>query len=115
MSDFKPVSYNIEIVSQDTWSEIFEMFLDTIPINLVGSTITISVYQGCTTTTALWTATNGSGITITGTNNNKISVSKKVTLAKGDYIWDLKIVYTDLTTKTYIWGDFIVYENKNNV
>jgi len=115
MSDFKPVDYNIEIVSQDTWSELFELFLDTIPINLTGSTITISVYKGCSTSAALFTATNGSGVTIIGVSNNKISVSKKVTLAKGDYIWDLKVVFPDLTTKTYVWGDFIVYETKNNV
>ena len=112
-SNFKPANNSVEIVSGDTWSETFALTLDTVPIVLTGSTIVVSIYKGCSTTAALWTATNGSGVTITGAGFNEISLSKLVTLTKGDYIWDLKVTYIGGIVKTYVWGDFIIYENKN--
>jgi hypothetical protein len=112
-SNFKPANNSVDIVSGDTWSETFELTLNTVPIVLTGSTIVISIYKGCSTTTALWTATNGSGVTITGAGFNEISLSKLVNLDKGNYIWDLKVTYIGGIVKTYVWGDFIIYENIN--
>ena len=112
-SNFKPANNTVEIVTGNTWSETFALTLDTVPIILTGSTILVSIYKGCSTSTALWTATNGNGVTITGAGFNEISLSKIVTLAKGDYIWDLKVTYLDGKVKTYVWGDFIIYENIN--
>jgi hypothetical protein len=112
-SDFKPASFNIDIVKGNTWQEVFALTLNDVPINLSTATVLVSVYKGCSTSAALFTATNGNGITILGVSNNNISISKIVPLDKGNYIWDLKITYLDGTIKTYLWGDFIVYENIN--
>jgi hypothetical protein len=112
-SNFKPANNSVDIVTGNTWSETFALTLDTVPIILTGSTILVSIYKGCSTNAALWTATNGDGVTITGAGFNEISLSKIVTLAKGDYIWDLKVTYLDGKVKTYVWGDFIIYENIN--
>lgn len=112
-SNFKPANNSVEIVSGDTWSETFALTLDTVPIVLTGSTIVVSIYKGCSTNLPLWTATNGNGVTITGVGFNQISLSKIVGLDKGDYIWDLRVTYLDGKVKTYVWGDFIIYENKN--
>lgn len=112
-SNFKPANNSVEIVTGNTWSETFALTLDTIPIVLTGSTIVVSIYKGCSTNAALWTATNGNGVTITGIGFNQISLSKIVSLDKGNYIWDLKVTYQDGKVKTYVWGDFIIYENIN--
>ena len=112
-SNFKPANNSVEIVTGNTWSETFALTLDTVPIVLTGSTILVSIYKGCTTNAALWTATNGNGVTITGASFNQISLSKIVSLDKGNYIWDLKVTYQDGKVKTYVWGDFIIYENIN--
>lgn len=112
-SDFKPSQYNIELVKGDTWGISFAFKLNDVPINLSSDTIDVAIYKGCSTSAPLWTATNGDGITVTGVDNNVVAISKIVDLAKGDYIWDFKITYTDGIVKTYLWGDFTIYENIN--
>lgn len=112
-SDFKPATFDIDLVKGDTWAEVFALTLNSVPIDLQLATINVSIYKGCSTNAPLWTATNGDGILITGVDDNQITINKIVDLDKGDYIWDLKVTYDDGTIKTYLWGAFIVYENIN--
>ena len=94
----------------DTWQQVFTLLADTTPINVIGSTVYIQVRKGCGGTLAL-TLTNGSGITLGGVDNNQITVSKLVDIAKGNYVWDMQVTFTSGVVKTYLEGDFIVYDD----
>lgn len=109
-SDFKPAELDIEIVKGDYWVETFALSVDGTPINLSTADVHIQVTQGCSTS-VLWEATVGDGITIGGVSNNQINVSKLVNLAEGNYEYDLKVTYTTGVVKTYLWGNFNVYLN----
>ena len=109
-SDFKPAELDIEIVKGDYWVEVFALSVDSTPINLTNDSVEIEITQGCSTT-VLWNATVGDGITITGASNNQISLSKLVNLDEGNYEYTLKVTYTTGVIKTYLWGQFKVYLN----
>lgn len=108
ISDFKPAELDIEIVKGDYWVESFSLTLDNNPINLSTAAVSIEITQGCSTT-ILWSASIGSGITISGVGNNKIDVSKLVNLDAGNYEYTLTVTYNTGVIKTYLWGKFIVY------
>lgn len=110
-SDFKPAELDIEIVKGDYWVEVFALSLNSTPINLSSQDVHIEITQGCSTT-VLWEASIGGGITITGASNNQISLSKLMNLDAGNYEYSLKVTYTTGVVKTYIWGNFVVYESK---
>lgn len=110
-SDFKPAELDIEIVKGDYWVEVFALSLNSTPINLSSQDVHIEITQGCSTT-VLWEASIGAGITITGASNNQISLSKLMNLDAGNYEYSLKVTYTTGVVKTYIWGNFVVYESK---
>jgi hypothetical protein len=109
-SDFKPAELDIEIVKGDYWVETFALSVDGTPINLSTADVHLEITQGCSTT-ILWEATVGDGITIGGVSNNQINVSKLVNLDAGNYEYDLKVTYTTGVVKTYLWGNFNVYLN----
>jgi hypothetical protein len=110
-SDFKPAQLDIDIVYGDTWVEEFDFTINSLPIDLSTATININI-TNCQNVVS-WNATNGNGITITGTDHNKVIVSKDVTITAGNYIWELVVEYANNVVKTYLWGDFNVYANKN--
>ena len=109
-SDFRPGKLDIQMWRNDTWQQVFTLLADTTPINLTGATVYIQVRKGCGGTLAL-TLTNGSGVTIGGASNNQITVNKLVDIAKGNYVWDMQVTFSDTTVKTYLEGDFIVYDD----
>jgi hypothetical protein len=94
----------------DTWKQTYALTVNNVAISLVGATVYIQVRKGCGGDLAL-SATNGSGITIGGVGNNEISVNKLVNIDKGNYKWDLQVSFSDGTVKTYLEGDFIVYDD----
>lgn len=110
-SDFKPAELDIEIVKGDYWVQTFALSVDDNPINLSNEDVHIEITQGCSTT-VLWEATEGDGITIGGVSNNQINLSKLVNLAEGNYEYTLKVTYTTGVVKTYLWGEFKVYLDK---
>jgi hypothetical protein len=112
-ANFKPAQHDIELVKGNSWQETYVFTLDNVAINLSTATVLVSIYQGCSTSAALLTATNGNGITISGVGNNTVTINKIVDLSAGNYIWDMKITFTDGTVRTYVWGDFILYLNIN--
>ena len=112
-ANFKPAQHDIELVNGNSWQETYLFTLNAAPIDLSTATVLVSIYRGCTTSTALWTATNGDGVTINGVDDNQVTLNKIVNLDSGNYIWDMKITFTDGTVRTYVWGDFILYLNIN--
>ena len=109
-SDFRPGKLDIQMWRNDTWQQVFTLLADTTPINLTGATVYIQVRKGCGGTLAL-TLTNGSGVTIGGASNNQVTVSKLVDIAKGNYVWDMQVTFASNVVKTYLEGDFIVYDD----
>jgi hypothetical protein len=112
-ANFKPAQHDIELVKGNSWQETYQFTLNNVAINLSTATVLVSIYQGCSTSASLWTATNGNGIGISGAGNNIVTINKVVNLDSGNYIWDMKITFTDGTVRTYVWGDFIIYLNIN--
>ena len=55
--------------------------------------------------------TNGNGITIGGASNNQITISKLINIDKGNYQYDMNVVFSGGVVKTYLQGDFIVYDD----
>jgi hypothetical protein len=110
-SDFRPGNFDIQIKKGDTWQEVFALTLNAAPINLTGSTITITIKNNTCDNNTVLTFSNGSGITIGGVSSNNIIIKKDITLDAKDYVWELKILATDNTTRTYLWGNFIVDDN----
>lgn len=109
-SDFRPATLDIQIWKGDTWSQTFTLTSNSTPINLSGSTPKIEIRKGCGGTLML-TLTSGNGITIGGTNNNVLTISKAITIDKGNYHWDLQVTFSGGSVKTYLTGDFIVYDD----
>jgi hypothetical protein len=111
-ADFKPANYNIQIWRNDTWSQVFLLTANTVPINLTGAEVEIQVRKKPNSETAelTLTETNG-GIVVGGVNNNQITINYGVDIAAGSYVYDMAILFPNGNEKTYIWGNFIVYED----
>lgn len=111
-ADFRPAQYNISIWRNDTWSQVMVITANTVPVSLVGAEVEIQVRKTPNATTALMTLTetNG-GITVGGVNNNQITINYPVDIAAGTYVYDMVVLFPNGNEKTYIWGNFIVYED----
>ena len=111
-TDLRPAQYNVKIWRNDTWSQTFAILADTTPISLVGATIVIEVKEAATSTTALLTLSTATNtILITGTNNNQITLNKKVDIIAGQFVYDMNVIFPTGIVKTYIWGTFLVQED----
>ena len=112
-ADFRPANYNIQIWRNDTWSQVFLLTANEVPISLVGAEVEIQVRKKPNSDNAELTLTElaGGGITVGGVNNNQITVNKQVTIAAGTYVYDMVVLFPNGNEKTYIWGNFIVYED----
>ena len=111
-ADFRPAQYNISIWRNDTWSQVMIITANEVPVSLVGSEVEIQVRKKPNSTDAEMTLTeqNG-GITVGGVNNNQITINYPVDIAAGTYVYDMVVVFPNGNEKTYIWGNFIVYED----
>lgn len=111
-ADFRPAQYNISIWRNDTWSQVMVITANDVPVSLVGAEVEIQVRKTANATTAAMTLTetNG-GITVGGVNNNQITINYPVDIAAGTYVYDMVVLFPNGNEKTYIWGNFIVYED----
>lgn len=111
-ADFRPAQYNISIWRNDTWSQVMVIIANEVPVSLVGAEVEIQVRKKPNSDTAemTLTETNG-GITVGGVNNNQITINYPVDIAAGTYVYDMVVVFPNGNEKTYIWGNFIVYED----
>lgn len=111
-ADFRPAQYNISIWKSNTWSQIFLLTANTVPINLSTATVEIQIRKKINSTTAELTLTeNGGGIVVGGVNNNMITINKDIDLEAGNYVYDMAVQFSNTNIKTYIWGNFIVYQD----
>lgn len=110
-ADFRPANYNIQIWRNDTWSQVFQLTANEVPISLVGAEVEIQVRKKANSSTAELTLTEGDGITVGGVDNNQIYLNKQVDIAAGTYVYDMVVLFPNGNEKTYIWGNFIVYED----
>ncbi len=83
-----------------------------VPVDLTGSDVEIQVRKKPNSTDAELTLTeqNG-GITVGGVDDNQITINYPVDIAAGTYVYDMVVVFPNGNEKTYIWGNFIVYED----
>lgn len=111
-ADFRPAQYNISIWRNDTWSQVMLITANEVPVSLVGADVEIQVRKKPNSDTAEMTLTeqNG-GITVGGVDNNQITINYPVDIAAGTYVYDMVVVFPNGNEKTYIWGNFIVYED----
>ena len=111
-ADFRPANYNIQIWRNDTWSQVFVLTANEVPIDLTGSTVEIQVRQRPNSETALLTLTEANGaITVGGVDDNQITINYGVDIAAGSFVYDMTVLFPNGNEKTYIWGNFIVYED----
>jgi hypothetical protein len=110
--DFRPANYNIQIWRNDTWSQVFVLTANDVPIDLTGSLVEIQVRQRPNSETALLTLTEANGaITVGGVDDNQITINYGVDIDAGSYVYDMTVLFPNGNEKTYIWGNFIVYED----
>lgn len=111
-ADFRPAQYNISIWRNDTWSQVMVITANDVPVSLVGAEVEIQVRKKPNSTDAEMTLTeqNG-GITVGGVDNNQITINYPVDIAAGTYVYDMVVLFPNGNEKTYIWGNFIVYED----
>jgi hypothetical protein len=111
-ADLRPAQYNVQIWRNDSWSQIFTIIADSVPVNLTGCTITIQVRKTASASTIdLTLSTADSTITIGGASFNQITLNKKVTIAAGSYLYDMNVSFPTGVVKTYVWGSFFVQED----
>jgi hypothetical protein len=112
IADLRPAQYNVQIWRNDTWSQIFTLTANNVPIVLTGSTITIQVRKTASSPDVLLTlSTTDSSIAIGGVNYNQITLSKVVNLTAGSYVYDMNVTFPSGLVKTYVWGTFFVQED----
>ena len=92
------------------------MTANTVPIDLSTAAVEIEIRKTITSSTVELTLTeSGGGITVGGQNNNMITINKDINLAAGNYVYDMAVKFSNTNIKTYIWGNFIVYQDITNI
>ncbi len=92
------------------------MTANTVPIDLSTAAVEIEIRKTITSSTVELTLTEGGGgITVGGQNNNMITINKDINLAAGNYVYDMAVKFSNTNIKTYIWGNFIVYQDITNI
>jgi hypothetical protein len=107
--DFRPATYNVKLPKGNTWQSVFTLFKDSVPVNLSSSEVRIQIRRKATSSTAEVTLTEADGITVGGASSNQVTLSKRVNIAAGNYVWDM-LVITSGVYKTYIGGKFEMVE-----
>ncbi len=92
------------------------MTANTVPIDLSTAAVEIEIRKTINSSTVELTLTeSGGGITVGGVNNNMITINKDINLAAGNYVYDMAVKFSNTNIKTYIWGNFIVYQDITNI
>ena len=110
-ADFRPGTHNVKIWRNDTWSEVFVITANSLPINMSTADVKVQVRKKANSATADLSLTEASGITVGGAGSNQITISKLVDIASGNYVWDMQVAFADGVVKTYLTGAFEVYED----
>jgi hypothetical protein len=88
----------------------FQMLVNTVALNLTGSTLRMQLrkeYGGIIYLSL--TSVANAGITITNSANGLFKINKQViNIEAANYIYDIELVKSDGTVKTYISGNFLI-------
>lgn len=109
--DLRPSNVPIKVWRNDTLALNFELSADGVPIDLSNANVRLQIRPDYGSNTLTLALTEADGLTVSGTNHNVIELRKNITIASGQYVYDLEAVFTDGTTKTYVKGDLIVSED----
>lgn len=109
--DLRPAKHDIKTWRNDTLAINYELSIDGQPIDLSGATVRMQVRPDYGSNTLSLAFTEGDGITVTGTSHNMIEIKKLVTIASGQYVYDLEVQYSNGDVKTYVKGNFIIQED----
>lgn len=111
--DLRPGIFNINAYKNDTLSLIFELNLNGDPIDLSNSSVRMYIRPTAASNTLSLSIEEGTGITVTANPNNFqniININKVITLAAGEYVYDLEIT-TGSVVRTYLKGEFTVTQD----
>jgi hypothetical protein len=108
-----PATRNFNVVESDTFEATITLRDKATgdPINLTGATCKMQVRTSydAVDPPAMEFTTGGGGMTVDGVNG-KITLSKTVALAAGEYVYDLQVVFAGPITRTYLRGRIKVLE-----
>jgi hypothetical protein len=109
--DLRPVNFPIKCWRNDTLTLNFEMKVNDVPLDLSGATVRMQIRPSYGSNTLTLSIAEGTGITVTGDDDNIVSISKLITITAGEYVYDLEIQYASGEVKTYVQGAFSVHED----
>lgn len=109
--DLRPAKHDIKTWRNDTLAINFELSIDGTDLNLSGATIRMQVRPAAGSATTTLALTEGDGITVSGANHNVIQLKKLITIAQGEYVYDLESQFSNGDVKTYLKGNFVVQED----
>jgi len=107
-----PGNYTIKAYRNDTLQLTFTITDGSnLPISLATAAMKMEVRTKPDGDIKL-TFTEGDGLTVGGTNNNVVTVSKVVNIEEGcTYFYDLQATFTSGVVTTYVKGPFVVMED----
>lgn len=109
--DLRPANLPLKVWRNDTLALNFELKVEDEPIDLSSATIRMQIRPDYGSNTLTLSLTEGNGITVTGTSNNMVALNKVITIASGEYVYDLEAAFANGDVKTYVKGEFIVSED----
>jgi hypothetical protein len=109
--DLRPVNFPIKILKNDSLNTVLEFKVNDVPLDLSGATVRMQIRPSATSSTLSLALTEGSGISVGGTDNNIVTLNKLINIAAGNYVYDLEIDFGSNVVKTYLKGDFVVTED----
>lgn len=107
-----PGNYTIRAYRNDTLQLTFTITDGSnVPINLSTADMKMQVRNKPDGDIYL-TLTEGDGLTVSGVNNNVVTVSKLVNISDGcTFYYDLQATFTSGVVTTYLKGPFVVMED----
>jgi hypothetical protein len=105
------MSYNFTHIKGDTFDEMpFAIVKNSVALNLTGATIRMQLRRECGGLIALsLTSVASAGITITNAVGGLFKINKQIiNIASGNYAYDLEIIFSDGTVKTWLSGEFLI-------
>lgn len=105
------MSYNFTHIKGDTFDEMpFAILKNAVAVNLTGAIIKMQLRSECGGLIALsLTSVASAGITITNAVGGLFKINKQIiNIASGNYAYDLEILFSDGTVKTWLSGEFLI-------
>lgn len=105
------MSYNFTHIKGDTFDEMpFAILKNAVAVNLTGAIIKMQLRSECGGLIALnLTSVANAGITITNAVGGLFKINKQIiNIASGNYAYDLEILFSDGTVKTWLSGEFLI-------